>query len=196
MRKIITQEEKEKKIKGNQLIVGVVLIGLMVLSSLSFAFINNTTSNINEKIEYKGIKFVTDENGYWSFDIQGTNFLTKYNPKETEDISFLNSKSINEYSNKPLYLVGDNGEHFSEIARNLNNVALRISNACLEGDSKCTKNNENFPVKDCSNNIIVFKESINENRVYQQENCIFIETDYANQARYADRFLFNILGIQ
>ena len=101
MRKIITQEEKGKKIKRNQLILGIVLIGLMVLSSLSFAFINNTTSNINEKIEYKGIKFVTDENGYWNFNIQGTNFLTKYNPKETEDISFLNYKSINEYSNKP-----------------------------------------------------------------------------------------------
>ena len=94
MRKIITQEEKEKKIKRNQLIIGIVLIGLMVLSSLSFAFINNTTSNINEKIEYKGIKFVINENGYWSFNVQGTNFLTKHNPKETEDISFLNSQFL------------------------------------------------------------------------------------------------------
>ena len=196
MQKIITQEEKERKIKRNQLVIGIVLIGLMVLSSLSFAFINNTT-NINEKIEYKGIKFVADGNGYWSFNIQGTDFLTKYNPKETEDISYLNYKNINEYSNKPLYLIGDNGEHFSEISRNLNNIALRINNACLEGDSKCTKNNINFPIKKCSSdNIIIIMNVEGIEKIYNKENCVFIETNYANQVRYADRFLFSILGIQ
>ena len=201
MQKIITQEEKERRKKRNQLVIGIVLIWLMVVSTLGYAFIDRTGANSNnsnnEKIEYNGIEFIRDENFYWKFKIQETDFLTKHNPQETEDITFSGSKQIAEYRNKPMYFAGENGEHVLEIARNLNGIVLRTSNACLENDKECSQDNENFPIKKCSNeNIIVFKESVNENKIYQEENCIFIETNYANQARYADKFLFSILGIQ
>ena len=48
-----------------------------------------------------------------------------------------------------------------------------------------------------SDNIIVVKDAVDDiEKIYNEENCIFIETNYANQSRYADRFLFSILGIQ
>lgn len=197
MRKIITKEERDRIVRRNQTVIGVVLIFLMVVSTLSFAFINKTSNNLNEEVEYKGIKFVRDETGFWSFNVQGNNFLTLYNPKETEDISFFVAHKIENYFNKPLYFAGDES-HFQELARNLNGIALRISNACLE-EYNC-KDNKNFPVKDCSNNIVVFKELVDntentENKIYQQENCVFIEANYQEQARYSDAFLFGLLGI-
>jgi hypothetical protein len=50
--------------------------------------------------------------------------------------------------------------------------------------------------------MIIFKEISNnetENNVtetmYQEENCVFIFARYENQSKYADKFLFKLLGI-
>lgn len=195
MRKIITNEERAKIVRKNQIIVGIVLIFLMMVSTFSFAFINKTSNGLNEEVEYKGIKFLRDETGFWSFNVQGNNFLTLYNPKETENISFFDNHKIENYFNKPLYFTGDES-HFQELAKNLNGIALRINNACLEGED-CKDNK--LPVKKCSDNIIVFKDidkESAENKIYQQENCVFIEANYQEQARYSDAFLFGLLGIK
>ena len=195
MKRIISEEEKNRKVKKNQLIVGGVLIFLMIFSTLGFAFSNRLDIN-NEKIKYKDIKFIKDSNtGYWNFKINEIDFSTQYNPRETEDIYISNSLTINNYLNKPLYFVGENPEAVSEIARNLNSFVTRTNYACLENE-KCSGD---FPVKDCSqDNIIIIKDvkENEENKIYQQENCVFIATNYANQLRYADRFLFGVLGVQ
>ncbi len=197
MRKIISGKERDRITWRNQTIVGIVLIFLMIVSTFSFAFINRTSNSLNEEVEYKGIKFLRDETGFWSFNVQGNNFLTLYNPKETENISFFVNHKIENYFNKPLYFAGDES-HFQELARNLNGIALRINNACL--DDECIKSHLNYPVKNCKDNIIVFKDINNEtsaeNKIYQQENCVFIETNYQEQARYSDAFLFGLLGIK
>jgi len=195
MKALISQEEKDKKLKRNHLIMGLILILLMVFSTLGFAFGNRINSNSVEEVEYKGIKFVRNpSSGYWSFNIQGVDFITRYNPTETQDINFLNYQTINNYVNKPLYFVGESGEHFSELDRNLRDrFVLRTSGACL--DDECEGN---FPVKDCSqDNIIVVKEAVDgEEKIYQEENCIYIIASFANQVRYADAYLFDLLGIK
>ncbi len=185
--KIITKEEKERKVRRNQIIMGVLLIVLMVLSTVGFAFTDNF--NNEEKIKYNNVKF-TKDSGYWSFNVNGNNFLTLFSPKETEDISSIEI-SIQDYIEKPLYLIGDDGEHFSEIAINLNGIVKRINRACL--DEKDCK--EDFPVKDCSNNIIIFEDS-KENMIDKKENCVFIKSGYSEFIRYTDRFLFDLLDIQ
>ena len=119
MRKIISREEKDKKAKRNQLIIGGILILLMVLSTLGYAFIGNDEEK-SDKIEYNGIEFLKGDSGYWNFNIQGINFMTTYNPEEVADITFLSYSSINNYQNQPLYLISEFNEPNVEIGRNLN----------------------------------------------------------------------------
>ena len=72
MKKIISREEKDKKLKRNQWIIGIVLIFLMIFSTLGFAFSFrvNDNSSINQEIEYNGIKFSRDGTGFWKFNVQ------------------------------------------------------------------------------------------------------------------------------
>ncbi len=200
MRRIITKTQQNKKTKRNQLIIGLLLIGLMLFSVIGYALSGRGTEEDLEKIEYKGIEFVEDNSGYWSFNIQGQNFVTKYNPIETEEISFSSDLKVVDYSNKPLYFVGIFQEPNFEINRNLNFLVLRVQEACL---SKKDCEND-LPIKNCSiDNIIVIKEleidledeSEEKENIYQQENCVFITASLGNQTKYADKFLFNVLGI-
>ncbi len=200
MRRIITKTQQNKKTKRNQLIIGLLLIGLMLFSVIGYALSGRGAEENLEKIEYKGIEFVQDNSGYWGFAIQGQKFLTKYNPKETEKISFSSDLNIADYSNKPLYFVGIFQEPNFEINRNLNSLVLRVQEACL---SKKDCEND-LPIKNCSiDNIIVIKEleidleeeGEEKENIYQQENCVFITASLGNQTKYADKFLFNVLGI-
>lgn len=200
MRKIISKQERDKKTRRNQLIIGGILILIMVFSTVGYALSGRGDETNADKTEYNGIEFVRDNSGYWYFEIQDQQFIIINNPKNISEINFLNTLSINDYSNKPLYFVGDIGEGSSEIARNLaDRFVLRIQQACLD-EEDCEGN---FPIKNCSiDNIIIFNEiSDNETEnnkkeiMYQEENCIFIFSEYENQSKYADKFLFKLLGI-
>ena len=194
MKKLMTRESRKKKDKKNQLIIGIVLISLMLFSMLGYAFGGRDTKEENlKKVEHNGIEFIQDNSDYWYFNIQGNDFVTKYNPKEVQDISFFSSLSFGNYVNKPLYIISEFQEPNSEIIRNLDRFILRDQPACLDEDC-----GEDFPIKNCSvdNVIIINKPFEGESEtIYQNENCVFIVADTINQTRYADVFLFNVLGI-
>lgn len=193
MKKIISYEEKEKTTKRNQLIIGMLLIFLMIFSTVGFAFNFDLNKEDTEKIKYKNVEFVRDINsGYWSFDLNGNKFYTLYNPEEIAEIQISTNENIEKYKNKPLYFVGEVGEGFSELYRALSNYAFRIGNACLDKECK-----ENYPIKNCdSDNIIIIeKVDVNEEIVYEK-NCVYIKAKDVNEARYADAYLFSLLGIK
>lgn len=195
MEKIMTREEKDKKTRRNQLFIGGFLILIMIFSSVGYALNDKGDETTIDKTTYDGIDFIRDTSGYWNSVIQGQQFITRYNPKEINNINFLSTLRLVSYSNKPLYFVGNIGEGSSEISRNLDErIVLRIQQACLN-EKDCIGN---FPIKSCSiDNLIVFNEiSNNETEsMYQKENCVFISSVYENQTKYADKFLFNLLGI-
>lgn len=194
MRKLISPEEQEKRKRRNQLIIGLVLIGLMVFSSVGFAFSNTSeTGTESESLDYNGFIF-TKKGDYWSVTINGYDFITKHNPREVEDISLFGQPSLQNYVGKPLYFVGENGDHFAEIDRNLRDrFVLRVGNACLNN----TDCEENYPIKDCTDNIIVYREARNEKEeLYIEDSCVYIISSYQNQSRYADAYLFKVLGIK
>jgi hypothetical protein len=195
MRKIISKEEKDKKIRRNQLIIGGILILIMIFGYGAISLNNKGDTTEEDRIKYNGIDFIKDNSGYWYFEIQGQQFIIINNPENISKINFLSTLNLNYYSNKPLYFVGDIGEGSSEISRNLiDRFVLRIQQACLY-EKECKGN---FPIKNCSNdNIIIFKEALNNETetMYQEENCVFIFAQYENQSKYADKFLFNLLGI-
>lgn len=192
MKKIISQEKKEKKTKINQTIIGLLLILLMIFSTIGFAFSFNQEENNQEKIEYNNIEFIRDSSGYWTFEADGNKFYTIYNPVEISDIKISTNKKIGDYNNKPLYFVG---EGFSELYKFLSNYAVRIGNACLDKNCK-----DDYPIKSCDNdNIIIIEEVLDVNgkeEIVEYKNCVYIKTKNINEAKYADAYIFNLLEIR
>ncbi len=193
MRKILTQDEKEKKDTRNKIIIGVILVGIMVLSTAGYSFFSGQNEEQVKKINYNGVEFVLNENGLWQFKIQNSEFFTFFSPEDTKNISAPIFKTANDYNGKPLFFLGE-GEAKQEIARNLGNFALRIQDGCIKGyEAMCQ---EDSPVKNCSqDNLIIIKEA-NYTEVSEEENCIFIFSPYEEQTRAADAFVFKVLGVK
>ncbi|MFA4952949.1 MAG: hypothetical protein WC584_01895 [Candidatus Pacearchaeota archaeon] len=189
MRKIISKEEFQKKKKRNQLIVGLILIGVMIFGTLGYAFEGreNEESKSN-KINYNGFEFV-NQNDYWTTKIGELEFIFKFNPEQVDKIEG-NFNSLNKYSQKPMYIYSENEMASFEIVRNMGSDVQRIQKACFE-EKDC---GENLPLKTCKDNFIIIKESETK-KVEQKENCVFIEGNKEDLIKLSDEFLFKILGI-
>ena len=189
MRKIISKEQEAKKRKRNQLILAGILIIVMVGSTFGIIVNSFGQNEVNEAIEYNGYKF-TNSNGFWVLNQGAYTFMFKYNPEQVEKISS-ELNYLNEYSSKPLYIFSEDYVAEVEIYRNLGQIVERFQGACLN-ETGCK---ENWPIKDCSNNFIIIKES-EQNSITQEENCVFIKGRTENLTQLTDEFLFKILGIE
>lgn len=194
MRKIMTRFELERKTRRNQWIVGGLLMLIMVLSTAGYALNSENKTTKTDIIDYRGTRFIKSDS-YWYFNSAEQNLMTAYNPKETENISFILTRGLTAYKDKPLYFVGNFQEANNELKRNLNPFVLRIQDACLINEN-CT---DNLPAKNCStDNVMIIKEPKKENdkeKVYEIEKCIFIIANLENQTKAADAVLFKILNI-
>ena len=201
MKKIISNEDKEKTTKRNQLIMGLILILIMIFSSVGFAFSSKLTGNVVEEIEINGVDFSRDANtGYWTFKVNGNEFNTVYSPEEVADIEFVNSKTINDYARKPLYFLGEAGGDFAELYRALSQYTLRVGGACL--DDKCE---QDYPIKNCSvDNVVIIENIVGEDGeiskleegITTDDNCVYIRAKPENLIRYIDAYLFDLLGLR
>ncbi len=184
MRKIRTQADADKRMKRNNLIVGIILVGLLVISTAGYSLMSSDEDDGGSVSEF-GVDF-SRSNSMWVADIGGGVFWFQNLPSEVLDIDVNISISFDDYANQPLYFVNPN-EGASEILSNLGNYVLRYQEACLV-NSSC---DGNLPSKGCDNNLIIF-ESGNDSMVYQNESCIFIVGD---AVRATDAFLYNVLGV-
>ena len=189
MRKITSKEESEKKKNRNQLIVGLILIGVMVFGTLGYAFEGkeNEESNSN-KINYNGFEFV-NQNDFWVTKIGESEFIFKYNPEQVNKTEG-KFNSLGKYSQKPVYIYSENEMASFEIARNMQPFVQRIQKACFE-EENC---GDNLPIKTCEDNFIIIKEAENSS-VKQEKNCVFIEGNKEDLIKLSDEFLFKIIGI-
>jgi len=189
MRKLESKEEEAKKKKRNQLILSVILVSVIVLSSLSFAFQNKSlgtdTSTSSNQVTYNGYKF-TSQGGLW---ILG-NFVFTYLPKDVPDIGNITVKT-NNYQSQPVYVYSEDSSARIELSANMAQIALRVQDACPE-KTNCTGD---IPEKTCSDNFIIIKES-NINEIKQENNCIFIQGQSQDLVGLVDQFLFKILGVR
>jgi len=196
MRKIETKNTLDKKKKRNQMILGLGLIILMGLSVLGYSFMDQTDNEDIEKIDYNGIIF-TPNSGYWFFTKDDSNFRTVYNPYDTENLSINIDLILSDYSEKQLYFAGYSGEAYTEIVGNFYQFLPKLpqKDVCLSGyNITCS---DDAPIKNCSehNVIIVTEPENNQENIYQEGTCIFINADYINQTKYADAFIFSVLEI-
>ncbi len=192
MRKIITQREKDRIRRRNQIIVGSILIFIMFFSALGYSFQGKSSSSEGE-ISYNGYKFVKNGN-YWFTTIGDTGFAFSYNPIETQNVLFsAEMPSLDNYYWNPLYIFSDSKEAEIEIYSNLGQFVQRVQQACLESfsnDERC----KNLPVKNCENNFIIMRHS-NATKIERDKNCIFIYSDEENLTKATDAFLFKVLGV-
>ena len=200
LRKIITKEEQERKRRVRNFSIGIVLVLIMVFSSAAYAIniaFSNQGSTKSNSIKYHGIDFVKDSNGYWDFQYIGHKFITRYNPLELNDTKVTTGLSLATYTGQVLYYeYNDSQDGAREVLSNLwdlNQIPKRVWRACLS--SNCTID---APVKSCSEDkIISFRIPVGDEieRVYREDNCVFVVANDTNQAKYSDAFLYNLIGI-
>ena len=192
IKKIESKEEREKREGRNKriisLIVGIVLVVSIVGAGFSLFLGNQGDSSSIKKVKYNDLDFYS-QGDLWQTQISGQTFYFHYLPNETLTTNI--KKTLQDYSGKPLYFVGNDAAE-QEIAANLANYVLRIQQACL----KYTNCTENLPVKNCSDNVIVISEKQGQINpiVTQEDNCIFISSN--DTVREADSFLYKILGVK
>lgn len=196
MRKITSREKHEKKNRRNQLVIGIVLIGIMISGTIGYSFLSKNTSDTEyNKVIHNGFEFVEKE-GFWYMQIEDSLFLFRFNPKQTEidNINTSITKKINGYYNKPLYIYSEDIDAEYEIYRNMNSFVQRIQMACID---KKDCSDESYPIKTCEDNFIIISESDTETpSITQEENCIFIKGKNEELVKLSDEFLFKTLGIK
>jgi hypothetical protein len=193
MRKISSQENIEKKKTRNRIISGSVLIIVMILSTLGFAFFSRSDNNSGnvQKIKYGEFEFKRESYGLWKTYVEGQEFATTYTPFETENMTISDEIDLQYLYGKEIYFVIDNPAASGELISNLGRYIKRYQEACFQG-IEC---NSNFVIKNCSDSVIFYNNSLNIN-IYKRENCLFIEAPYEEQIGASDKVIFRVLGIQ
>ena len=186
MRKIETKEDAMRKRRKNQIIVGAVLVGLMIVSTLGYSLMNGASNQDKSSQVTEGGYVFTREGNLWKTSIDGQTFRFQYLPSELENVPVEGNYELGAYYNQPVYFV-NLSPGVSEILMNLQDYILRYQEACLNG----TECNENLPVKNCDSDLIIFING-NETKVYNKQNCVFIEGE---PIMGADAFLYRLLKI-
>jgi len=190
MRKILSQEEKSKKAKRNQLIIGGILVLIMILSTLGYSFRSSDEEKIanTDAVSYKDFQFIKT-NGIWKIDLYGKEIYFSNFPNET-DIQ-ANVNLLNKYQNLPLYLYSNNSAIDLEIYRTIGQFVQRMQKACPENKT-CE---QDLPMKNCENNFIVVEES-NATEIIQNNKCVFVKAKKEDLLRITDELLFKIFSIK
>lgn len=189
MRKIELKSETEKKKKINRLIIGIILMIVMILGSVGYAFYSREKVDVQEtnKVEYNGYTFYLNNN-LWQTEINGNSFVFQHLPNETNiNVPLV---SLLDYKDKTVYFVSENSQAQTEILRNIAGYLGRFQDACFE--KECGKD---LPVKNCSDSIILIRER-NNTKIYKEDDCVFIESNKTEIIKTADAFLYKILGIK
>lgn len=183
MRRIGSDKGSESK-KRRNVLIGIILLALMIFSTLGYAFItSDRTSTSNPLSTSNSTTAPVNVGGKWIVTIHGQQFLVQHTPEQTSNVSVEITKDLNSYFDQFLYIDSENQEVTLEISSTLGRFSSRVQEACY---GPCERD---IPEKDCSVNMIVWRNS-SENKVTQQENCIFIEGDL----HAVDAFIFKLLG--
>jgi len=184
MKRIQTADILKRKARKNKIIMGVVLVFLLVFSTLGYSLMNNDDDR-DTKVNENGLDFYKG-GGLWRAVIDGQEFGFQYLPSEVESVPVEGIFDLGGYASQPLYFVNVN-EAAPEILNNLQRYIMRYQEACIN-ESAC---GEDFPLKDCSSNVIIY-EAGNDTKVYKNQSCVYLVGD---AIMAADAFLYETLHI-
>lgn len=194
IKKLETKEKKVKKEKRNQLILAGILVAVMLTSIFGIVFSYNAGNTIpTREIIFNGNVF-TDQGGYYAINVSNSILYFSNNPNNLaslgEDINL--SKKISNYFEQPVYIVSNDYPSYNEIVQDFTPYVLRVQGACIEGEN-CS--DSTLPIKTCADNVIVVKEA-EKNRIYENQNCVYIEGKSEDLLRLTDDFLLRVFGFK
>jgi len=203
LKKIKTREYSERKKRRTNLVVGIIIIALMILSTIGFAMIEND-QEITENTVYNGYKFTATGNG-WQTTVQGQTITTSYFPTEVLNVSGSNVYAF-DFTDKVVYIAVESQGDVYDVNElgNLNNIAERSQFACqpdAENTSFCQESS--LPVKNCEDvnssntaRVIVINSNVTEPAFYTYyKNCLKINAKSADLKMAVDNFIFKVFGI-
>lgn len=189
MRRILTKKQQRSKERFNQILIGLVLVFIMMLSVLGYSLGGREDSGERETMMFNGLEFIK-MNDFWVLEQGEAQFIFQYNPEEVEKIDS-QVNFFNSYYNQPLYVYSEDLDATSEIYRNMGPFVQRMQNACVS-EENCEGD---LPIKECDSNFIIIRES-SITSITQNQSCVFIEGPKENLVRLTDEFLFKTLGIE
>mgnify|MGYP006416186417 CR=1 FL=1 len=175
MRKIKIKT-KEDNLRRN---VAIIFLILLTFSTVGYSIVNSFSNS--SKTSNEGF---TREGNYWTLEFSNNKYYFTNLPNQLENITIEGNFSLNNYYSKPLYFTEEN-QGAIEILNNLQGYIQRYQRACIEN---CEGD---FPIKNCSNNVIIFQEG--ENSVKKVNNCVYLSGD---PVKTADKFLYEVLKIK
>jgi len=203
-----TRTDKEKKQRTRNIIIGIVIVALMILSTLGYVIVDRSgQEEQSQNNVYNSFKFVSGLEG-WQTTI-GTNTITmSYLPQEVLDHNGtgVSSTDLYGFSNKIVYLViSDEQEGYASIdlINNLKLVALRVQFACpIEAENSSFCQDKNLPIKSCddadsvSKIIILKNETRSLNSTYDYKNsCLIINGQGSDVIKASDNFIYKLFGV-
>ena len=183
IRKILTAEQIEQRNKKRTRILTVLMLVLLLGSTAGYSFFSGTedkSSNTNNgEIQQVG--------NQWVWTSNGQQFAFSSSPDSAKEVNISSLVyDLSSYSGRPLYLVSNESLVSYEIASTLGRYTLRVQEACY---GPCSLD---LPQKNCTDSLlVVYTQSDIENRVYQEDNCVFI----AGNITAVDAFLYNVMGL-
>lgn len=186
MKKIESQETKEQSLRRKRKIMSLFLLFLMVFSTLGYAFLSGTGflgSGDGGEIPVENDTLPPEplETDLVQFSYGGSLFQLTSTYSEVKKVPVDISLRPSTYAGATLYIDANASDVSQELASHLGKVASRVQRACY---GSCT---ENIPEKNCTDLLIVWRASSEEN-VYQEENCVFIQ----GKLVAADAFLYRL----
>ncbi len=196
IRRIETKEQQNKKSKRNKWILSGILVAILLFSVFGIVFqdIISSGSSKNQTVVFNGYTFDTSS-GYYTLRAGNATLYFSENPVNVDAIvkSVNLTKTFSYYSGKVVYVSSvDDYNSYNEIYANVGLFAERVQEACVEGEP-CI--DQTLPIKTCSDNVIVIKKSL-ENKIYEKNNCVYIEGKESDLLGMTDEFLLRILGIK
>jgi hypothetical protein len=180
IRKIESSEESDRKRKRNTLFLSVIMIGILVFSTAGyFSFKEDSETKAGENN-------VQDVGGEWILTYGDQSLRMSSSPESAQNTSVLMLKTIDDFYGKTVYVASDSDAASYEVSSTLGRYTERMQEACY---GKC---DSDLPEKDCNQTMIVIKTNLTEKgRVYEKDNCIFVEGDLTA----VDAFLYRVFGV-
>ena len=177
------RREGEEKTKSNVQILGLILLTLLVVSTVGFAFISRPGGSDTDNSQTENQQG-QEANGYYSIDLgSGNKAYFSYDSDSVKDVPIEVNVSANDYVGQTIYYNG--GEVLKqEIMINIGQFAGRVQEACY---GPCE---EDLPEKSCNDLMIVWNRT-GSNAVRQDNKCIFIDGDL----RAVDAFLYRLFEL-
>lgn len=185
MRRIKSQEQLKKEKDRNVKIMSVFMLAILVLGTIGFSFSSflaygsdsgDNSGNNDGQIEIK----VKDR----TLTIGDEKFKLGFSKEQVLGIDVNLVSKINDIFGNYIYLDVKNEEIENEIIG-----PLKVLNFVRDGCYQNCEENERKISCDIDDALIWIESS--ENRVYQEEKCIFIEGDL----KTADAFLYEFFGV-